>query len=204
MRILLADDHLLLIEMIATYLAQDDNLVVDKVGSLPSAVQLLDGGTAYDLVVLDYQMPGMNGLSGLKQVMEKPNVTYTALMSGQMPRNDAREAIRLGAVGIISKAVSAAYFVQTLKYLAMGGKHIPDDYAVNTSGSDANSHFENLSKRETEILRELATGKTNKTIAFELGIQETTVKQFVTLINKKLNVQNRTQAALVARDYGLV
>lgn len=203
MRILLADDHLLLIEMIATYLSQDDNLIVDKVGSLPSAIQLLDGGTHYDLVVLDYQMPGMNGLNGLRQVMEKPNVTYTALMSGQMPKNDAREAIRLGAVGIISKSVSANYFVQTLKYLAMGGKHIPDDYAQTPAGS-TNPHFEALSKRETEILREIATGKTNKNIAYELGIRETTVKQFVTLINKKLNVQNRTQAALVARDYGLV
>ena len=59
-----------------------------------------------------------------------------------------------------------------------------------------------MSRRETEILREIATGKTNKNIAYELGIRETTVKQFVTLINKKLNVQNRTQAALLARITG--
>lgn len=202
MRILLADDHLLLIEMIATYLGQDDSVTVDKAAALPAALQLLATGKFYDLVVLDYQMPGMNGLSGMKQVMAAENVKHVAVMSGQIPATEAREAFRLGAVGVIAKSVSANYFVQTLKYLAMGGKHMPEEFV----GVDEpqNPFFEQLSRRETEILREIATGKTNKNIAYELGIRETTVKQFVTLINKKLNVQNRTQAALLARDYGLV
>ena len=202
MRILLADDHLLLIEMIATYLGQDDSVTVDKAATLPAALQLLATGKFYDLVVLDYQMPGMNGLSGMKQVMAAENVKHVAVMSGQIPATEAREAFRLGAVGVIAKSVSANYFVQTLKYLAMGGKHMPEEFV----GVDEplNPFFEQLSRRETEILREIATGKTNKNIAYELGIRETTVKQFVTLINKKLNVQNRTQAALLARDYGLV
>ncbi|CUH84325.1 response regulator transcription factor [Thalassovita mediterranea] len=203
MRMLLADDHLLLIEMIATYLCQDDTVTVDKAATLPAAMQLLNSGHEYDLVVLDYQMPGMNGLLGLKQVLAAENVKHVALMSGQIPASEAREAFRLGAVGVIAKSVSANYFVQTLKYLAMGGKHMPDEFA---EGADAaqNPFFEQLSRRETEILREIATGKTNKSIAYELGIRETTVKQFVTLINKKLNVQNRTQAALLARDHGLL
>ncbi|MFY0682052.1 MAG: response regulator transcription factor [Thalassovita sp.] len=204
MRILLADDHLLLIEMIATHLSQDDNMIVDKVGSLQAAMQLIESGTQYDLVMLDYHMPGMNGLSGLKQVLASPNVTHTAMMTGQMPKPEAREAIRLGAAGIIAKTVSAGYFVQTLKYLAMGGKHLPEDFASAADSEENNPYFENLSKRETQILKEIATGKTNRIIADSLGIRETTVKQFVTLINKKLNVSNRTQAALLARDYGLV
>lgn len=204
MRILLADDHLLLIEMIATYLAQDDTVTVDKAGTLPAALQLIASGKDYDLVVLDYQMPGMNGLNGLKQAMEAENVKHVALMSGQIPKPEAREAFRIGAVGVIAKSVSANYFVQTLKYLAMGGKHMPEEFAGLGPDDSQNPFFEALSRRETEILREIATGKTNKNIAYELGIRETTVKQFVTLINKKLNVQNRTQAALLARDYGLV
>jgi DNA-binding NarL/FixJ family response regulator len=203
MRILLADDHLLLIEMIATYLGQDETVTVDKAATLPAALQLLASGKSFDLVVLDYQMPGMNGLSGLKQVLALENVQHVALMSGQIPASEAREAFRLGAAGVIAKSVSANYFVQTLKYLAMGGKHMPDEFA-NADGPAKNPFFEQLSRRETEILREIATGKTNKSIAYELGIRETTVKQFVTLINKKLNVQNRTQAALLARDYGLL
>ncbi|WP_412564937.1 LuxR C-terminal-related transcriptional regulator [Thalassobius sp. MITS945101] len=204
MRILLADDHLLLIEMIATYLAQDETVTVDKVGTLPAALQLLATGKFYDLVVLDYQMPGMNGLSGLKQVMAAENVQHVAVMSGQIPKTEAREAFRLGAVGVIAKSVSANYFVQTLKYLAMGGKHMPEEFTGTDPEEEENPYFDTLSRREREILREIATGKTNKLIAYELGIRETTVKQFVTLINKKLNVQNRTQAALLARDYGLV
>ena len=92
MRILLADDHLLLIEMIATYLGQDDSVTVDKAATLPAALQLLATGKFYDLVVLDYQMPGMNGLSGMKQVMAAENVKHVAVMSGQIPATEAREA----------------------------------------------------------------------------------------------------------------
>ena len=204
MRILLADDHLLLLEMLVTFLSHDGNLQVDKAGNLPAALSVIEKGAHYDLVVLDYMMPGMNGLAGLRQVLAAPNVAHVALMSGQIPRADALEAVRLGASGIIAKTATPDYFAHTLKYLAMGGKHLPDDLFESADNQPENPFFENLSKRETEILRELATGKTNKHIARDLGIQETTVKQFVTLINKKLNVQNRTQAALLARDYGLV
>ena len=202
MRILIADDHLLFLDMLSSYLSTDDTLSMQKSGTLHGALQLIDGGGHYDLVILDHLMPGMHGLHGLKRVLKAPNVAHVALMTGEISKSEARAAIDIGASGIISKSVSAEYFTQTLKYLAVGGRHLPED--IGPEEVSSNPYFENLSKRETEILRELATGKTNRIIANELGIRETTVKQFVTLLNKKLNVRNRTQAALLARDYGLV
>ena len=203
MRILIADDHDLLRDSLVAFMSTEDNIETDTAANLDEACALIDGHFTYDLVLLDYNMPGMNGLEGLETASSKNGVHRVALMSGEANRDVAEQALELGAIGFIPKTLPAKSLVNAIKFMAMGEKYVPLDFM--TAEPEPNNHpmLKKLTERETQVLQGLTEGKSNKEIARDLDLSEPTIKLHVKTLYRKIDVANRTQAAMVARDEGL-
>ncbi len=201
MQILIADDHDLLRDTLVLYLRSAGNTVVD-VGTLEEAIAHLSN-TTFDVALLDFSMPGMNGLAGLEQALALCTGARIAMMSGVARRDVAEKALAMGAAGFLPKTLSAQSFVNAVQFMSLGEQFAPLDFM--TGDEDASNHpmIELLSRRELQVLRGLTEGKANKEIARDLDIQEPTVKLHVKTLYKKLGAANRTQAAMMARDAGI-
>lgn len=203
MRILIADDHDLLRDSLVAFMESEGNIETDTAADLDQACALIDGHYTYDLVLLDYNMPGMNGLEGLRVASDRNGVHRVALMSGEASREIAEQALDMGAIGFIPKTLPAKSLVNAIKFMAMGEKYAPLDFM--TTEPEPNDHplLKSLTDRETQVLKGLTEGKSNKEIARDLELSEPTIKLHVKTLYRKIEVSNRTQAALVARDEGL-
>ncbi len=203
MRVLIADDHDLLRDALAAFMQNEDDIEMHAAADFHEACTLLEGEWTYDLVLLDYNMPGMNGLEGIEKARDMNGVHRVALMSGEANRDIAEQAMKLGAVGFIPKTLPAKSLVNAIKFMAMGETYAPLDFM--TAEDPANTHplLDELTTREGQVLKGLTEGKSNKEIARDLDLTEPTVKLHVKTLYRKLEVANRTQAALAARDAGV-
>lgn len=203
MRILIADDHELLRDALGAFMQSEDGIELHTAADFDEACVLLKGEWTYDLVLLDYNMPGMNGLDGISVANEINGVHRVALMSGEASREIAEQALEMGAIGFIPKTLPAKSLVNAIKFMAMGEKYAPLDFM--TAEEDKVSHpiLDKLTERERQVLHGLTEGKSNKEIARDLDLSEPTIKLHVKTLYRKLEVGNRTQAALVARDAGI-
>ncbi|ANB40031.1 DNA-binding response regulator [Rhodovulum sulfidophilum] len=200
MKVLVADDHELLRDTLELYFQQSDGVDADFVGDYPSALEKMQGETEYDLVLLDYSMRGMNGLEGLKAALDVAGSNRVALMSGIAPRDVAAEALNLGAAGFVPKTLSAKSLLSAVRFMAEGERYAPIDFLMGEDQTSlANPLAEKLLSREVQVLRRLRAGMSNKEIARELGVTEPTVKLYLKSLFRKINVNNRTQAALFAQ-----
>ena len=200
--ILIADDHDLVRDTIAAYLSKTDGFVVETASNLSEAIVQLKGVTSFDLAILDYHMPGMDGLNGLKGAIRNHSTVKFALMSGVAKADVAREAMSIGASGYFPKSLAADTMVNAIKFVLSGERFFPFDLTVEKDQREKQENFHGLSTRERQTLQGLCAGKSNKEIARELDLQEVTVKLHVKNILAKLGVKNRTQAALYAQSEG--
>ena len=200
MRVLVADDHDLVRETIAAFLKAEGLSEVHTVASLGAAIEAVDETGSFDLVLLDYNMPGMDGLSGLTRMIEVNERRPVALLSGTATPTIAEEAIKAGATGFVPKTLSSKSMVSAVKFMAAGEVYAPFSFMQQEEKSSAG----NLSQRETEVLRGICDGKSNKEIARDLDLQEVTVKLHVKTLSRKLGARNRTHAAMLARDQSLL
>jgi DNA-binding NarL/FixJ family response regulator len=200
MKILLADDHDLVRETIAAFLASEGFDAVHGTGSLDEAVAAYRSWGPFELVLLDLNMPGMGGLDGLARMIEVAGDTPVAIISGAAQPDKVQAAIEVGARGFLPKTMSAKSISAAIRFMAAGEIYMP--YALMQQ-STATDGFD-LKPRERDVLRGLAEGLSNKEIAIKLNLQEVTVKLHVKTLSRKLNARNRTHAAMLARDNGLI
>ena len=204
MRILIADDHDLLRETLSMFLASEGSIDTALASTLDAALDLIQSEEKFDLIMLDYNMPGMAGLNGLKRAMEASGGSPVALMSGIASRSVAEEALSFGAAGFVPKTLAAKTLVNAVRFMAMGEKYAPIDFMTADDPTVApNPLAQKLSRRELQVLEGLSKGKSNKEIARDLDLQEPTIKLHVKTLYRKIGAANRTQAALIAKQEGL-
>lgn len=203
MRILLADDQELVRDTIAAFLRQEDGLTVEVARDFPSALELVRTMGAFDLVLLDYIMPGMNGLAGLS-AMKKAQVNKpVAIISGSAPRSVAERALEEGAAGFLPKTMSTRSLVAAVRFMAAGEIYAPISLMSEREGGQITVAGAQLTPRELDVLKRLCRGLSNKEIARELDLQEVTVKLHIKTLYRKIAAKNRTHAAMIAKDVGL-
>ena len=204
MRILIADDHDLLRETLSMFLASEGSIDTALASTLDAAFDLIQSEEKFDLIMLDYNMPGMAGLNGLKRAMEASGGSPVALMYGIASRSVAEEALSFGAAGFVPKTLAAKTLVNAVRFMAMGEKYAPIDFMTADDPTVApNPLAQKLSRRELQVLEGLSKGKSNKEIARDLDLQEPTIKLHVKTLYRKIGAANRTQAALIAKEEGL-
>jgi NarL family two-component system response regulator LiaR len=204
-RVLIADDHGVVRQGLRIFLSRDPGLEV--VGEAANGEEALRMARRLepDVVLMDLLMPVMDGIEATKAIRaELPEVEVIALTS-VLEDASVTGAVRAGAIGYLLKNTEADELRQAIKAAAAGQVHLAPEAAARLMREVRFPESpEELTKRETEVLKLLARGKANKQIASGLFINEVTVKAHVSSILMKLGVRSRTQAALHAVRTGLV
>ncbi len=220
MKILIADDHTLFRDALTLYINQiEPGYRLSVARDIREVIEILEGDSAFDLVLLDYRMPGMNGFQGLKKIRQTWPDVRVALMSGIANEEEVRMSLELGAVGYFPKTMPGHAMVKGFQQIMADEKFIPLDHNTNRLMPSYEPAFQplpdkaanqdggtvpHLTAREMDVLGYLLQGESNKVIASALGLQVVTVKLHVRSLCKKLGAQNRTQVALKAREMGIM
>ncbi|MGI2236931.1 response regulator [Staphylococcus cohnii] len=205
-RIILVDDHHIVRQGLEFLLSTVDDIeVVKGFSDGKSFLSYLEEHELTDIVLLDLVMPNMNGIE-ITEIMKRkyPEVKILVLTS-YVDDEHVISAIDKGADGYEMKDVEPEKLIKTIKNVLSGEKVIhPQAQSVMESVSSKPHYTNKLSKRESEVLTEMAKGKTNKEIAETLFVSEKTVKTHVSHIFAKLQVSDRTQAAIYAMQNNLI
>ena len=220
MKILIADDHELFLKGLELILKDFDaaaNIV--KAKSYTDIFKIIEIEQDFDLILTDLAMPGAQWLDALQKIHQKLPETPIIILSAVFDKEIVQKTIDLGAAGYIPKTSSNAVIISAVNLVLSGGVYIPAELLQDTLQNDFNmlKEIENmpenkelsekvkiLTPRQIDVLRLIAKGKSNKQIAFDLGLSEGTVKLHITAILKLLNVYNRTGAVAAATHLGLL
>jgi DNA-binding NarL/FixJ family response regulator len=204
-KILIADDHELFRAGIQRILRDVlGEVAIVEAGDLDSARKVVAEHDDLDLVLLDLNMPGMEGFRSVRRLSDEASSALLVVVSASESQEDIRSAIRCGAAGFIPKASSAAVLIAALRLILAGGVYVPpilidDGIVAGEHGAAAP-----VTPREYDVLKFLVRGKSNKEIARELAVSMSAVKLHVSAVLRKLDVNNRTEAAVVAERLGIV
>ena len=201
MNILVVDDHPLYRSGVV-YTLQNTGLDVEVIecSSLDAAFQRLDAGLQVDLMILDLQMPGYQGLDSVRSVRSRRPEIPVLVLSGNEDPAAVRECIDLGAFGFVPKSAPSDQFNAALSLVLSGGVYLPPTSLsigapATRAQQDAWSRLgAHLTERQRQVLMGIVQGKPNKVIARDLGLSDTTVKSHVAHILDALVVSNRTEA----------
>lgn len=205
-RVVIADDHPIFRDGVIRTLEETGRFEV--LGAAADADQAVSLALAHapDLALLDVSMPG-GGVEAARRIAAAALGIRIAMLTVSEAEEDVAGALRAGAIGYVLKGVSARELTDILEGVARGEAHVSPGLAARLLGEargDARRRdrrpIDDLTHREEEILRRVAQGLSNREVAEALGIQEKTVKHYMTAILEKLHVRNRVEAALIARE----
>jgi two-component system nitrate/nitrite response regulator NarL len=207
-RVVVIDDHSLFRRGMTALLAQEPGIAV-----VGEAADGFDGirtvlGERPDVVLLDLNMPGISGIEALQAILKDAPATHVVMLTVSEDAEDLFAALRAGAHGYLLKNIDTEFLVASIRRAAAGDSVISPEMTGRlvrqvVSGAPAAGPAETLSPREREILRCLARGASNKEIARELDVAESTVKIHVQHILRKLELTSRVQAAVWAVEHGV-
>jgi DNA-binding NarL/FixJ family response regulator len=207
-RIVIADDHEVVRSGLRTLLSGTDIQIVAEAVTGEEAVRLAEKHKP-DLVLLDIRMSDSDGLNALGRIkLNRPDMPVMMLSTYDNPTYIAR-AVALGASGYLMKGIGRDDLIAAIRRVAEGGDAWTREELRRVTGALATPRVSAdvevpLTQRESEVLRQLAFGLTNKEIAQALGISYETVKEHVQHVLRKIGVSDRTQAAVWAVRKGLV
>lgn len=210
-KILIADDHPLFREAIQNVIR--DGFPGSKIletADLDSALAITLENDDLDLVLLDLNMPGMHGLNGLINLRNEAPTIPVVIVSAEQDKQIVLQAITYGACGFITKSSPRAQMTDAIEQILNGNVYLPSDIIRSQKASTRRAQhneqsippelLQALTRKQLLVLERMTKGESNKQIAYNLDIAETTVKAHVSAILRKLNVHNRVQAILSAGD----
>ena len=206
-RVVIADDHPLYRDGVARTLSEAEG--IETVGQVGNAAETeaAVAETRPDVALLDISMPG-GGVRAARRILAAHPEVRVAMLTVSEDDDDVRAALDAGANGYVLKGIGGADLVRVVRDLAGGGSYVSPSLAARMLRSrpargragEGASGIEELTKREEDILRLVARGLSNRESGGETGLQEKTVKHYMTGILQKLSVRNRVEAALLARE----
>jgi DNA-binding NarL/FixJ family response regulator len=216
MNVLIVDDHALFRHGLSLTLAElFDGASISEAGNADEAIELVAGeNSRFDLVLVDLVMPGMNGLEGLRLLREHLGDTPVVVVSSSEDLSDIKSALDRGARGYVLKSSAAEVLGHALPLILAGEVFVPaialsggemlasGSTETRGSGNQVSQTERAMTPRQIEVLKLLAQGQSNKEIARNLDMPESTVKVHVKAILQKLGVKNRTQAAIAGMRQG--
>lgn len=200
-RVLIVDDHpIMRIGIAAIVEATPDMTTVAQTGSGEQFLELYEKHLP-DITLMDLRLPGISGVEAIRTVMSRhPDAKFVVLTTYEGDE-DIHQALEAGARSYIIKGMPHDALVSALRRVHAGGRFLPPPVSRALSSRVPNS---DLSAREREVLKLIVRGRSNKEIAVDLGIAESTVKCHVSEILMRLNVNDRTQAVVTALQRGLI
>jgi len=208
MKVLLADDHALFREGVRLVLESlvDGVIEVIEANDYPQALAVVRANPGIEIGLVDLNMPGMDGFSGIEALKRSAPDMHLVVVSASEDANDIRRALSAGASGYIGKSSSSSAMVSGIRSVLAGETFVSPPVelpAVGTQLIEGGIDLKSvLTPRQRDVLAMLRQGKSNKEIARDLGLAEITVKLHVTAILRALGVENRTQAAILAAKVG--
>ncbi len=203
-KVLLVDDHLIVLRGLRFFLnTQEDIEIVGEAGNGEEALTAVEEQKP-DIVLMDLMMPVMDGVEATKRLKESHPQVKVVVLSSFSDQDHVIPALQAGATGYQLKDVEPDLLVETIRKAAKGEKYLhpkATDLLMSEMTGDASqqsAHMDTLTKREKEVLEQITLGKSNKEISSDLYITEKTVKTHVSHILSKLEVHDRTQAAIYA------
>ncbi|HIK73464.1 MAG TPA: response regulator transcription factor [Alcanivorax sp.] len=210
-QVLIADDHPLFREAIARVI--DDGFpgsTLLEASDLDTALAMAGRHDDLDLVLLDLNMPGMQGLGGLVQLRNLFPTLPAVIVSAEEEKRVILQTITYGAVGFITKSTPRKQMIQALEQVLAGSIYLPADIIRAGAGDegaasrrepdDLSEVLATLTRKQLQVFERMSRGESNKVIAYQLNIAESTVKAHVSAILRKLGATNRVQAILSAGD----
>ncbi|MGY9046878.1 LuxR family transcriptional regulator [Puniceibacterium antarcticum] len=204
---LVVDDHPLFCDALTLTLQSIAEFEeIRTAGTLEKALEVVAKDARIDFIILDLNLPDVNGLDGLVRLRNAAPKAAILIASSMADNRMISHALKAGADGFVPKHSQRAVFRRAFEAVTQGQTFVPDGYidpqGAGCSGlqGDVIDRLSSLTNQQARILNLICEGKLNKQIAFDLTIAETTVKAHVTAIMRKLGVHSRTQAVLIAQE----
>jgi len=208
MKILIADDHALFRDGLALRLEEiAPDAVILQASSYSQVFKILNTEAQPDVLILDVEMPDMPWLESLKQIHYLAPKMKIIVVSASEDSRTIRTILATGVKGYIPKRSEAKVFNNALKLIIEGGSYVPPNLLENApinALSGRNIGIKTLTTRQSQVLDLIAQGKSNKQIAYDMGVSESTVKLHINALLRSLHVSNRTQAVITAQKIGLI